>query len=168
MIPSGPSARITYESARQGLIDARRRHVSTKEAKSIVHAYFDAGHRDDLSAWDTLCAPDMTLVLSFAPTIEGLDGVKGFTAGMHAAFSPFFLCVERLIAEGDEAAAWWTTGGTHTGALMSPAGPIPPTGREMAMAGVSLVRVTGGKIVEERVLADLMGAMQQLGVLPGA
>ena len=73
-----------------------------------------------------------------------------------------------MIAEGDEAAAWWTTGGTHTGALMSPAGPIPPTGREMAMAGVSLVCVMGGKIVEERMLADLMGPMQQLGVLPGA
>ena len=33
------------------------------------------------------------------------------------------------------------------------------------MAGVSLLRVENGRIVEERVLADLMGAMQQLGVL---
>jgi ketosteroid isomerase-like protein len=142
--------------------------MSTDETKRIARAYFEAGNRDDLDAWDTLCSPDMRLELGFAPPIEGLAGVKGFTAGMHAAFSPFFLRVERLLAEGDEAAAWWTTGGTHTGTLMSPAGPIPPTGREMAMTGVSYVRVEGGKIVEERVLADLMGAMQQLGVLPGA
>lgn len=140
----------------------------TEQTRSIVRAYFEAGHRDDLAAWDAICAPEMRLVLGFAPTIDGLAGVKGFTAGMHAAVSPFFLRVEKVLAEGNEAAAWWTTGGTHTGPLMSPAGPIPPTGREMEMAGVSLLRVEHGKIVEERVLADLMGAMQQLGVLPGA
>jgi predicted ester cyclase len=141
--------------------------VSTEATKAIVRAYFAAGHRDDLAAWDALCAPDMRLVLGFLPTIEGLDGVKSFTAGMHAACSPFFLRVEKILVEGDEAVAWWTTGGTHAGPLMSPAGPIPPSGREMSMAGVNLLRVENGRIVEERVLADLMGAMQQLGVLPG-
>jgi predicted ester cyclase len=109
----------------------------------------------------------MALLLGFAPPIHGLDGVRQFTAAMHAAFSPFFMRVEKVIAEADEVAAWWTTGGTHTGPLMSPGGPIPPTGREMAMSGVSLLRVIDGRIAEERVLADLLGAMQQLGVVPG-
>jgi hypothetical protein len=34
------------------------------------------------------------------------------------------------------------------------------------MGGISVVRLAGGRIVEERVDADVLGAMQQLGVLP--
>jgi hypothetical protein len=36
----------------------------------------------------------------------------------------------------------------------------------MAMQGISIVRLAHGKIVEERVQPDMLGAMQQLGVIP--
>jgi ketosteroid isomerase-like protein len=140
--------------------------VSTEDNKALVRRYFEAGDRDDLSAWDQICSPDMVLNPGFGEPIRGLDAVKAFTAGFHSAFSHLFLTVHDLIAEDDRVAARWTAGGTHTAPLGSPGGPIPPTGKQMAMQGISIVRLAHGKIVEERVQPDMLGAMQQLGVIP--
>lgn len=140
--------------------------MSTETNKGISRRYFEAGHRNDLAAWDDLCDPNIVLVTGFTEPMQGLDAVRQFTAGMHSAFSNFFLTVDDLIAEGDRVAARWTTGGTHTAPMMTPNGPLPPTGKHVTMSGISIVRVVGGKIVEERVQADVLGMMQQLGVVP--
>lgn len=136
--------------------------------KEIVRRYFEAGHRNDLAAWDEICSPDMVLDVGFIPPVHGLGGIRQFTAGMHSAFADdFFLSVEDLIAEGDRVAARWTEGGTHSGPLMTPDGNvIPPTGKRVALSGISMLRVTDGKITEERVQADVLGFMQQLGLVP--
>ena len=142
--------------------------MSIEENKELVRRYFDAGDRDDLDAWDEVCAADMVLDPGFGDPARGLAAVKGFTAAFHSAFSNFYLRVEDLIADGDRVAVRWTTGGTHTAPLLSPGGEIPPTGKAMAMTGMSILRLAGGKIIEERVQADVIGAMQQLGVIPAA
>jgi hypothetical protein len=36
----------------------------------------------------------------------------------------------------------------------------------MAMQGISVVRLVQGNIVEEQIQPDMLGAMQQLGVIP--
>lgn len=133
---------------------------------AIVRRYLEAGDRDDLDAWDALCAPDMVLHPGFTAPIHGLAAIKAFTEGFHRAFSPFSLRIDDLIAEGEQVVVRMTTRGTHTGPLMSPAGTVPPTGKTIAMPGIGFYRVAGGKIVEERVIMDVFGAMQQLGVIP--
>ena len=140
--------------------------MGAEESKAVVRRYLEAGDRDDLGAWDALCAPDMVLDPGFAAPIRGLAAIKQFTAGFHSAFSPFSLRIDDLIAEGDRVVARMTTSGTHTGPLMGPTGAVPPTGKRMAMAGIGFYRVADGRIVEERVLMDVVGAMQQLGVMP--
>jgi predicted ester cyclase len=136
--------------------------------KETVRRYFEAGHRNDLAVWDEVCSPDMVLDAGFMPPIHGLEGVRQFTAGMHRAFGDdFFLSVDDLIAEGDRVAARWTEGGTHSGPLMTPDGNvIPPTGKRVVLSGISVLRVADGKITEERVQADILGFMQQLGLVP--
>ena len=134
------------------------------ETKELVQRYFEAGERDDLEAWDEICSAEMVLDAGMGDPIRGLGGVKTFTARFHSAFSEMFLTIHDLIAEGDCAAARWTSGGVHSGPLMSPGGEIPATGKRVAMNGMSFLRVANGRIIEERVQADIMGMMQQLGV----
>jgi predicted ester cyclase len=136
--------------------------------KEIVRRYYEAGHRNDLGAWDAICAPDMVLNPGFMPPVQGLEAIRQFTAGLHSAFGDdFFLSVDDLIAEGDTVAARWTEGGTHSGPLTTPDGNVvPPTGKRVALTGISIVRVADGKITEERVQADILGFMQQLGLVP--
>ena len=140
--------------------------MSTEANKTLVRHYFEAGNRNDFVAWDHLCASDMVLYTGFTEPMQGLEAVKQFSVTFHNAFSDFFLRIEDMVAEGDRVAARWTTGGVHTAPLASPGGVIPPTGKEMAMSGMSILRLADGKIVEERVQADVFGGMQQLGVIP--
>jgi predicted ester cyclase len=53
-------------------------------------------------------------------------------------------------------------GGTHTGALNG----IPPTGRSFRSESIVIDTVVNGKIVERREVSDMLGMMQQLGVIP--
>jgi ketosteroid isomerase-like protein len=137
--------------------------MPTDESRSVVKRYFEAGDRDDLTAWDELCDPNMVVLPGFAEPIRGLEAVKAFTASFHGAFSDFFLRIENDIAEDDRVAVSWTTGGTHTGDLPGPTGTMPATGRRVEMSGMSMLRVEGGRVAEERTIADILGAMQQLG-----
>jgi predicted ester cyclase len=56
----------------------------------------------------------------------------------------------------------WAVRGTHQGELMG----IPPTNNQVTIAGMSIERVSGDKIVETWDNYDAMGLMQQLGVIP--
>lgn len=140
--------------------------MSNEANKAVARQYYEAGQRNDFAAWDNLCDPAMVLDPGFAEPTNGLEAVKQYTAGMHSAFPDFFLRMDDVIAEGDRVAVRWSMGGTHTVPLMTPNGSLPPTGKRVTMSGISILRVENGKIVEERVQADMLSMMQQLGVVP--
>lgn len=56
----------------------------------------------------------------------------------------------------------WTGTGSHRGELMG----IQPTGKHATVSGMTISRLSGGKIVEEWSNWDTLGLMQQLGVVP--
>src|SRR5918995_1139720 len=72
------------------------------------------------------------------------------------------LPAEYQIAEGDKVVTRYTFIGTHQGEFLG----IPPTGNRVQMTGMYLSHISGGKIVEEWNIYDLLGLMQQLGVSP--
>ena len=74
----------------------------------------------------------------------------------------FKFTVEDLIAEGDKVVARWTVRGTNEGSFRG----IPPTGKQIKGKGVTIKRISEGKVVEEWALIDLLSMMQQLGVVP--
>ena len=76
-----------------------------------------------------------------------------------------------LIAEGDYVVGQWEGGGTHTGPAFSDflVGTLPEaTGRKMHFTGTTVLKVVGGKIVEELGLDDGLTAMTQLGLVKAA
>ncbi len=85
-----------------------------------------------------------------------------------AALRNFRITADEEIATGDTVVVRWTTRGTHQGLLMSPMGPVPPTGKPLTLSGVSIFRLADGKIVEQHTIFDALGMLQQLGALPTA
>jgi len=67
-----------------------------------------------------------------------------------------------MVAEGDKVATRWTMTGTHQGELMG----IPPTGVRITVTGISMSRFADGKLAEGWNSYDILGMMQQLGVIP--
>jgi predicted ester cyclase len=82
---------------------------------------------------------------------------------VQAALPDLRVDVEGLIAEGDRVAARVRYSGTHLGPLYG----LAPTGRAVSYPGVTLFRVSGGRIVEIWSIGDTLSLVSQVGVFPG-
>jgi steroid delta-isomerase-like uncharacterized protein len=94
--------------------------------------------------------------------LRGIDAMLAFVAGYRRAFPDARSTVEDQVAEGDRVVARWRASGTHDGEL----GPMPATGRQFAIDGVTIERIADGKLVEVWVARDELGLLRQLGGLP--
>lgn len=68
--------------------------------------------------------------------------------------------IDNLVGEGDVVSMSYTFNGTHRGPLED----LPPTGKRVSVSGVSVSRIVNGTSVEEHVVWDQLGLLQQLGV----
>ena len=78
------------------------------------------------------------------------------------AFPDLHHTVEEMIVEGNTVAARWTVQGTHTGSFQD----IPPTGRTVTNAGITVHHLRDGRISETWLAYDNLSFMAQLGPSP--
>jgi len=98
-----------------------------------------------------------------SPDIHGYEDYKQFVTMNLNALPDHQFTIEDQIAEGDKVVTQWTGSGTHKGEYMG----IPPTGRQYTtVKGITVNRISGGKIVEEWSSWDILDMMQQLGAVP--
>ena len=74
----------------------------------------------------------------------GIDGVRAFFSVFAGALEDLSLTIDVLLAEGDLVAVRTTTRGRQAGHLLG----LEPSGEEVAVDAVDIVRVEGGRIVE--------------------
>ena len=65
-----------------------------------------------------------------------------------------------MIAEGDKVTVRITARGTHTGVFQG----MVATGKLTKITGIAIRRIADGKVIEEWVVNDQLGLMQQLGL----
>ena len=136
--------------------------MSTEDNKSIVRRFFGEGpSKGDLIAADELLASDFSLHVPL-PSAPGIQGMNDVITACRAAFEHLNVTIEDMVAEGDKVAARFTARGIHKGAFMG----LPPTGKPITMSGIEIFRIENGKIAELWGEANLIGLMQQLGILP--
>jgi steroid delta-isomerase-like uncharacterized protein len=134
------------------------------DSKTLGRRFFeDILSKGDWKLAEQILAADIVMHHPASPVpINGREAVVGMLAGFRAGFPDLHLEVEDVIGEGDKAAVRWRATGTHTAELFG----MPATGKAMNVAGISVVKVAGGQIVEDWVAEDTMGMMKQLGVIP--
>ncbi len=121
----------------------------------------DAFTKGDLAVIDELVAPDC--IEHQRGNHDGAEGAKETARTLHRWMSDFSLTIEDLIAEGDMV---WTRNrarGVNTGPVMG----HPPTGRPVEVDVIDIGRFEGGRMVEHWGIADQLGLMIQLGIVPG-
>lgn len=69
--------------------------------------------------------------------------------------------IDHLVASGNTVVISITLTGTHTGELLG----MPATGKRLKAHGMVRSRLEEGKIIEEWELLDMLGMLQQLGVV---
>jgi predicted ester cyclase len=100
------------------------------------------------------------------PPIQGLasgaTGLRQVFAAALQGFGEFHHVIEASIAEGDKVASRVTGYGKHTGNFLG----IPPTGKDVTMSGITIHRMTNGKLSEHWAQIDALSVLQQFGVVP--
>jgi predicted ester cyclase len=129
--------------------------------RRFVEEYQTAG---DERAFDALLDPDVVDHSRPPGIAAGAPGVRQQFDGLRAAFPDFRATILDQVAEGDKVVTRKAFHGTHLGSFQG----IAPTGREVEIHVIDIVRVEGGRIVEHWNCVDRLGLLAQLGALPGA
>lgn len=133
----------------------------TEMNKTIARQTMEALDRRDLDAVRANAAPTARFY-GWAPEPLDADGHKAFMSALLAAFPDSRFIVDDVIAEENKVAVRHRLLGTHQGELQG----IPPTGRPVEIGGIVIFRIENGMVAEAWLNADIMGMMQQLGVVP--
>lgn len=95
-------------------------------------------------------------------TLEGLDNFKQFVKKLLFGFPDMHFTYEEIIEQGDKLAIRYTFNGTHKGTYLG----VPATGKNLKVDGIAIYHFVDGKIQEIWDSLDLLGLLQQLGVVP--
>jgi steroid delta-isomerase-like uncharacterized protein len=136
-------------------------HSDSTDNRDIVRRFVDVISRRELDRLDQLLTADYAY---HAPGMEvrGPEGMKGVFIALRSGFPDWSETIEDLVAEADRVVFRVTGRGTHRGEFMG----IPPTGREVTVAGIDIVRLTGDRIAEHWAVFDQFGMLQQVGLAP--
>jgi steroid delta-isomerase-like uncharacterized protein len=102
------------------------------------------------------------VVMHVRPDKTGIDSARAYYANYLTGFSNITFTIKDVFGQGDKLVKHWNFSGTHTGEFFG----IPATGKKVSLDGVTLVRMSNGKIAEEEDFFDNYDFMTQLGLLP--
>jgi steroid delta-isomerase-like uncharacterized protein len=92
---------------------------------------------------------------------RGREGVTIVVQALRAAFPDLTYTIEDLVVGEGAVAARTTLRGTHTGVIFG----LPPTGRKVEVAQLTIERFLDGRIVAHHRVTDELAMMRQLGVV---
>ena len=134
--------------------------MSTEDqSKDAYRRIIDAISRGDAVGLDELIAPDVIDHNPIPNQAPGREGFKQWMTAARSAFPDMRGTVEEVIADGDRVAARMTWHGTHRGEFVG----VGPTGKRVSFSAFHLVRFSQDRAVEWWGIADLLGALRQLG-----
>jgi predicted ester cyclase len=96
----------------------------------------------------------------------GREACAGFFAGWFSAFPDARVDVSDVHIDGDVVVEVGTFTGTHRGALQTPGGDIPPTGRPVAVAYTQVLHFRDGEHISFNLMFDRLQMLEQLGLAP--
>ena len=119
-------------------------------------------HTGNLDVVEEIFSPDYVSHEPASGEVRGIEGARQFAATFRGAFPDLENTIEDMVAEGEKVVMRFRGSGTHLGETEAFG---PPTGNRMEITGITIKRLTDGKIVEAWTNFDALGMMQQLGVI---
>lgn len=139
--------------------------MSAEENKELIAYMIDQlVNQGNINVVDEVASPDFVEHEELPPGVpNGPDAPKIMFQMMHGAFPDMHAEIEQLVAEGDMVVAYMTWSGTHEGEFMG----IPATGNSMSIKVMDMFQVVDGQVIGHWGVMDMMGMMQQLGLMEG-
>ena len=139
--------------------------MSADDNRAVVRRFIDeVFNQGNLSVAEEVLSPDY---IHHDPATgeagSGIDGLEELVNYYRQAFPDFQVTVEDQIATEDRVVERWTGRGTHRGDLKGTAA----TGKSIQASGISIHRISGGKIAETWTIFDSASMLRQIGAIPG-
>ena len=140
---------------------------NTSENKALVRRWFE-------EVWNQ--GREQTIDELFAPNgigyglgdtdlpLHGPAGFKPFVGKLRGALPDIHMTIEDIMADGDKVTVRITVTGSHKGGHLG----VAPTGKTVRIAGIVMVRIANGQIVEGWNSWDQLGLLRQIGAVPAA
>ena len=136
--------------------------MSVEQNKANIRRGFEEGiNQNKLQLFEEVLAPTYVNHSMPAP-VPGPEGFRMVIGMFRAAFPDLHITLEEVLGEGDKVATRGYFTGTHQGEFNG----IPATGKQVKVSYIDLWRLENGKAVDNWVQMDMIGLMQQLGVIP--
>lgn len=131
--------------------------------KSVSASFFQIyGQQHDVEGCEPLFAKNAVIHFNNMPGPMNFEGYKQVGYAFLAGFSDLNVTVLDQIEEGEKVTTHAVWSGTHTGEFNG----VPATGRAFRNEDITIDHFEGGQIRERWTVGDLLGMMQQLGVIP--
>lgn len=150
------SARIAFLGLLFLAVGCQQQDTS-KEWKPIIDGVVGAYNTGNLEILDGIVDPQFVRIAD-PLSADDLDSFKKVVTSYRKTYPDFHVTTDERIYAGDKAVVRWTATGTHSGL-----GNLALTGKQVNYTGISISRMKNGKLVEERVEADRLAVMLQLG-----
>lgn len=138
----------------------RQKTVKEEELKATIRLVIEeVWNKENLDALDALYASDFIRHRPPFHDIEGLEAHKQRVAVVRSAYPDHKTTIHEIIVDNDKVAIRYTWQGTHTGEGLS----IPPTGKQVTVAGCDVYHLENGKVIEEWDHEGFLSLYQQIG-----
>lgn len=131
----------------------------TGSRETVRRVYEATGDEFDAMLGDVL-AGDVALHDPHLETIRGRDRVAAYYESFHDAFPDVAFTVEDLLGGDDRFTVRWTAEGTHDGEFWG----VEPTGNDIHLSGIDVVRVEADEFAEVWTVYDSVTLLRQMGV----
>lgn len=140
--------------------------MMTTNAADVIHDLFASFNQRDLAHALSLVTEDFELQdVPAGLTFRGPQGLEQWLSTFLTAGPDAKAEVQTTIEAGEWVATEHVGRFTHTGPLLSPAGEIPPTGRQVELRFAEIYKVKEGKLTEMRAYYDSATMLRQMGLL---
>ncbi len=137
--------------------------MMTEDNKELVRLLIEEDiSRGNVAVAERIISPDFHDHTNPPGMQRGLEGHMAIVSLFRNAFPDMQWTIDDMVSEGDKVAIRTTLRATHQGEFFG----IPPTGKQVTVTGIHILRIADGKIAEHWGNNDDLGMMQQLGVAP--
>lgn len=138
--------------------------ISEEEVQILGEKYLEIWNEGNLNLIEEICTPEyIRHYVDIYEDIVGMDGFKQWVIDTRTSYPDFMVSTEKPFFTGDKIVTTFVVSASNTGPLKTPAGVLPPTGKQIEFRGVSIMQIKDGKIDEEWLYFNQTPVLLQLG-----
>jgi ketosteroid isomerase-like protein len=137
----------------------------TMTAREAFERGTETFNAHDIDGFAEVLADDVVFHAPGGMSGQGRRACVEFYGSWLSAFPDGRVAVDGIHIHDDVAVEEGTFSGTHTSILHTPTGDIPPTGRELSLRYLQVLRFRNGKHVSFNLMFDRLEMLEQLGLL---